>query len=583
MKWSVVTTYAAPGACIRSTFFSLALAASACSGNTSGNDPGGSDGGNGDKGGDNGGGNAGGGTNSVPRGTDPGSVAIRRMNATEYNNTVADLFGTALKPANNFTFQDRFGYGFDNNANALEIDNIQVENYTAAAETLAAEVLANPTIKAKILTCAPVSGDACIKTILGNFMRRAFRRPVTDAEIASFAGLVKVATAAGDTADIGIRLAIEAVLSSPNFLYRIEYDPDPASKDAHPVSSYEMASRLSYFFWSTMPDEELFAAAEKDELQTTKSIKAQAERMLNHPKADMFIDTFGALWTPLRTFVDHEVDTKIFTKFTDPIRKAMVDETRSMLRDLFKGDIGFQQFILADYTYANDQLAEHYGLANKPGSTTLKRVPIEGTNRTGMLTHGSFLAATSQPALTSVVKRGRYIFEKMLCGQVGDPPPDVDATLPATAGKTVRENFEIHEESPRCAGCHRLLDPPGFVLEQYDAVGQFRLMDRNLPIDPVVEFETDDGPITWNNAGDLSKYVSTSTGYAECVTAAVYAFALGRGPFPSEGGGDMDLGVLADLRNDLNDTEWKFPAMVNAIISSDPFRMRRGFSKGEDQ
>jgi len=579
MKCSVVTRQAARGAGIRIAIPSFVLWAIACTGSstTPGRD---------NNGGDNGGNNRGGstgGANDVPRGSDPGSVAIRRMNATEYNNTVADLLGTKLKPASNFTFEDRFGYGFDNNANALEVDNIQVENYTTAAESLAAEALSTPTIKAKILTCAPASGDACVRTILGDFMRRAFRRPVTDAEVGKFAALVKVATTAGDTAEAGIGLALQAILSSPNFLFRIEYDSDPSSTEAHPVSSYEMASRLSYFLWSTMPDEELFAAAEKDTLQTPAQLKAQVERMLKHPKADMFIDTFGALWTPLRAFIGHEVDTKIFTKFDDPLRKAMVEETRSMLRDVFSGELGFNQMMRSDYTYANAQLATHYGLKEKPASSTLERISTKDTNRAGLLTHGSFLAATSQPALTSVVKRGRYIFEKMLCGSVGDPPPDVDANLPKIEGKTVRENFEAHESNARCAGCHKLLDPPGFVLEQYDAVGQFRTMDRDLPINPVVQFETDEGPVTWKNATDLSEYISKSTGYAECVTAAVYAFALGRGPTPSEGGGDMDEGVLADLRNKLDRDEWMFPSMVDTIVSSDPFRLRRGFSKGADQ
>lgn len=257
----------------------------------------------------------------------------------------------------------------------------------------------------------------------------------------------------------------------------------------------------------------------------------------------------------------------------------MLEETRSMLRDVFQGNIGFREFMNSEYTYANDQLAELYGLP-KPGSTTLKKVDTKGSKRAGLLTQGSFLAATSQPAITSVVKRGRYVFEKLLCGAVGDPPPDVVTKLPESSGKTVRQDFEIHQTKPVCAACHKLMDPPGLVLEQYDAIGGFRTMDRNLPIDVKVDFETDNGKQTWNNALEMAKYISTSPGYGECVTSAVYSFALGRGPEPSDGGGDMDKGVLAGLQNNLDKTGWKFPDMVNAIVSSEPFRMRRAFSKG---
>jgi hypothetical protein len=546
------------------------------SGDPSGDGGDGGDSGNGGASGGNIGTGAAGGT--VPRGSDPGSVAIRRMNATEYNNTVKDLLGTTLKPADSFP-QDRYGYGFDNNASVLEVDDVQLEGYTAAAEKLATDALANAANKAKILSCAPTTGDACVKTILRTFMRRAFRRPVTDEEVARFAGLVKVATTAGDSAEVGVGLAIQGILSSPHFLFRIEYDAEPGSTKSHAVSSHEMASRLSYFLWSTMPDDELFKAADDDKLKSPDEIKAQVARMLKHEKSETFIDTFGALWTPTRLFVEHDVDTGKFKNFTPDLKAAMVEETRNMLRDVFQGKIGFREFMNSEYTYVNDQLAELYGLP-KPGSATVQKVNTKGTKRAGLLTQGSFLAATSQPAITSVVKRGRYIFEKLLCGAVGDPPPGVVAKLPETTGKTVRQEFELHETKPVCAGCHKLLDPPGLVLEQYDAIGGFRTMDRDLPIDVKVDFETEEGKQTWNNAVEMAKYISTSPGYGQCVSEAVFAFALGRGPERSDGGGDMDAGVLASIQSNLDRTGWKFPDIVNAIVSSEPFRMRRAYSKG---
>jgi hypothetical protein len=515
-------------------------------------------------------------------GSDPGSVTLRRLNATEYNNTVSDLLGTSLKPADGFTFEDRYGYGFDNNASALDVDDIQLESYTTAAATLAADLLANNTQKAKVFTCDPITGDACVKTILTGFMRRAFRRPVTDEEVARFAALVKVATAEGDSAEAGVGLAIQAVLTSPNFLFRIEFDPEAGSTKPHSVSSHEMASRLSYFLWSTMPDAQLFKAADDDKLKTVDQIKQQTQRMLDDPRSEALIDTFGSLWTPTRVFANHEVDTAIFKNFNDSLREAMLEETRSMLRDLFKGEIGFSEFMNADYTYANDLLAEHYGLP-KPGSSSLQKVSIRDTNRGGLLTQGSFLAAPSQPALTSVVKRGRYVFEKLLCGEMSEPPPDVDTTLPVSPGKTVRENFEAHEADPRCAACHKFLDPPGLVLETYDAIGGYRTMDRDLPIDAKVTFETDDGDVTFENALQMGEYISTNAGYGKCITEAVYTFALGRGPAVSDGGGDMDEGVLQTLQKNLKATNWSFVDMVSAVVSSQPFRMRRAFTKGAIQ
>lgn len=563
--------------CLGPALLGLTVSLAACSGSmsTGGDDGDGGDGGDGE-GGSNAGGK-GGSSGSGVTGSDPGSVALHRLSKVEYNNTVRDLLGTSLRPADDFGFTDILPNGFGNNAKSLALGTMELPFFQAAAEKLANEAMSNATIKGKLFTCDLASGDACVKSSLKTLATRAFRRPVQDAEVNALAEVVKVAKDNGDTVDVGMGLAIQAILLSPNFLFRVELDPEPTSDKAHPVTSWEMASRLSYFLWATMPDAELLTAAEGDKLKTVDQIRAQATRMLKDGKAGGLVDGFGDYWTTNLKFEDHIVDTNTFKTFDAAMRESMLGETRSMLKDVFSSTIGFDKFMYGDYTYANDALATHYGLP-KPGSSTLKKVMLpEGSKRGSFMTQGSFLAATSQDKVTSVVQRGKFVVFNLMCQDVASPNMDVPA-LDKSAGNTVREKFEAHRKDPKCAGCHRVLDPPGLALEQYDAIGGFRTKDGAYDINAKVQITTEnDGEQTFDDAVAIAKYISTSDGYAHCVSKSLFSYGLGRSPNKEDGGGDMDDGVIAKLEGKLKSSGWKFEEVVKEFVATDAFRMRRAY------
>lgn len=558
----------------------LALSAVACTAKMDGNGNEGGEGGNGGSGGKSTGGKAGssngGNAGSSTSGSDPGTVALHRLSKVEYNNTVRDLLGTSLKPADDFGFNDLLSEGksgFGNNANSLTLGTSELTYYQAAAQKLADEAVSKK--PSSIFSCDAASGDACVKTIVSNLAKRAYRRPVQDTEVTNLLALVKLAKDNGDSAEVGIGLAIQAMLTSPNFLFRVEIDSDPTSTKGHPLSSYEMASRLSYFLWATMPDPDLFTAADGDKLKTADQVSGQADRMLKDQRAqDGLIANFGDYWTQNLNFIDHQADKTKFPSY-DATKDAMLGETRAMLKDLFTGALGFDKFMYGDYTYANDALATYYGIT-KPGSTSLTKVKVTDDNHRGsFLTNASMLAATSQDALTSVVQRGKYVLFQMMCGHVEPPKMDVPA-ISKSPGNTMREKFAAHESNPMCAGCHRILDPPGLALEQYDAAGGFRTKDGNYDIDPKVDLITEDGSKqTVDNTLQMAKFISTSDGYAQCVSKALYSYALGRNAIASDGGGDMDEGVLGGLSGKLKDSGWKFQDVVKQIVVSDTFRMRR--------
>jgi hypothetical protein len=556
----------------------LALSLAACTGNAGGGaEEGGNSGGKktGGNGGSSNGGASGGTTGSVAPGKDPGSVALHRLSKVEYNNTVRDLLGTKLRPADDFGFDDLLSqgkFGFGNNANALTLGSTEAGYYQAAAEKLANEAVA---AKPSAIWSCTSGDDACIKTIVSNLAKRAYRRPVQDSEVTNLLALVKLAKDNGDSADVGIGLAIQALLTSPHFLFRVEIDPDPNSVTPHQITSWEMATRLSYFLWATMPDATLFTAAEQDKLKSTSDVGAQVDRMLKDGKAkDGLVANFGDYWTMNNSFLAHNADTTKFPSY-NMLKDSMLAETRMMLNDLFTGALSFDKFMYGDYTYANDALATHYGL-DKPGSTTMTKVKTsDDKHRGSFLTNATVLAATSEDAVTSVVQRGKYVLFQMMCGNVGPPQMDVPA-LSKSPGNTVREKFAAHESKPECAACHKILDPPGLALEQYDPVGAYRTKDNGYDIDAKVDVILSDGSKqTVNDAIQMAKYVSTSDGYAECVSKALYSYALGRRTDASDGGGDMDDGVLDGIKKTLKDSGWKFQDSVKQIVSSDTFRMRR--------
>jgi Protein of unknown function (DUF1592)/Protein of unknown function (DUF1588)/Protein of unknown function (DUF1587)/Protein of unknown function (DUF1595)/Protein of unknown function (DUF1585) len=516
-----------------------------------------------------------GGATVIPFGTDPGRVTIHRLNRAEYNNTVRDLLGTTMRPADAFP-PDDLGLGFDNIADVLSLSPVHLSLYQSAAEALVTEALAGAA-RAKLVTCdIEGTGATCARSVLRAFGRSAWRRPVTDAEIDHLMTVVMVARANADTWEAGLSLALQSMLVSPNFLFRVELDPSPTSLTPHALTSYEIAARLSYFLWSSMPDAALAAAADAGVLGDKAQLATQVTRMLADPKASALVDNFAGQWLYTRLVDDVAPDATMFPQFDAPLRDALKQETTLMFQDvIFKG-VPADQLLLANYTYANDRLAQHYALpAGTVTGTAMQKVTLPaGSHRGGFLTQGSFLTVTSHPTSTSPVLRGKWILGQLLCQDVAPPPNAAMAELapPATgAPQTLRQRLEQHHMNP-CAVCHVVMDPLGFGLENYDAVGQYRTTDNGLPVDATGMLP--DGR-TFNGAAELESVIAKDPGFASCVTQKLYTYALGRGPDDSTPN-HMDPATLQRDADAFRAAGYPMAELVTAIVTGDTFLERRG-------
>jgi hypothetical protein len=504
-------------------------------------------------------------------GTDPGRVTVRRLNRVEYNNTVRDLLGTTARPADAFPADDR-GLGFDNIADILTLSPTHLTLYQSSAESLVTAALAGAQ-RTKIVTCdLAVMGETCARSILRSFGRKAWRRPLTDPEVEKLMTVVKVAPANGDAMEVGVGLALQAMLISPNFLFRVELDPTPTALTPHALTNHELASRLSYFLWSTMPDDALFAAADAGQLTDKAMLAAQVTRMLKDPKAAALADNWGGQWLYTRQVDEVQPDTKAFPMFDAALRSAMKQETALMLNDiLFKG-VPADKLLITDYTYVNERLARHYGLPGVTGTAMQKVMLDNSTHRVGFLTQGSFLTVTSHPTSTSPVLRGKWILEELMCRTVPPPPNNVQTKLDeATVGtQSLRKRLEMHRQND-CAVCHVIMDPLGFGLENYDAVGAYRTMDGTFPVDSSGVLP--DGR-AFNGPTELAKIVAMDDGFARCMTQKLYTYALGRAP--QNTAGHMDPALLYNYATAFRSGGYPVANLVTAIVTGDTFTKRRG-------
>jgi hypothetical protein len=500
-------------------------------------------------------------------GTDPGRVTMHRLNRTEYNNTVRDLIGTTLQPATDFTADNR-GAGFDNIADLLTLSPVQMAQYQQAAEALSEEALGPA--RARIVTCDVATGDACIRTALRGFAKRAWRRPVMDAELDPYMALVTSAKPQGDTVDFGLKLAVQALLISPDFLFRVETDPDPASLTPHPLSHHEIASRLSYFLWSSMPDDALFAAADASTLRDGKVLQAQITRMLADPKAQALTQNFAGQWLYTRIISDLAADKTLFPMFDTELKTAMRQETEMLFSDIAFNGTPADQLITGNFTYLNDRLAAHYGLP-ATGSKDLKKVTLSNNQRGGFMGQGTILASTSHPSRTSPVLRGKWVLEDLLCMDVPAPPPDVNTALPTPPpGSTFRQVLEAHKQKS-CASCHKLMDPIGFGFENYDAIGRYRTMDNGQPIDSSGAYL--DGK-AFSGIKELGGMVAADPQFARCMASKLYTYALGRAP--QDTAGHVDPSTLDVLAWQFAKGGFHFDSLLLNIVASDAFQKRRG-------
>lgn len=456
----------------------------------------------------------------------PGSVTLRRLSRVEYDNTVRDLLGTTLRPGKSFPADD-LGEEFDTVGSSLSISPLYALAYERAAFGLASELVARTdTARHATIPCSPeVEGRTCAARVLAALTRRAFRRPVPMSESDAYLAPFDRAVALGLGPNEGLAASIAAVLLSPSFLFKLEVDPTPDGGNVRALDSHEMAVRLSYTLWSTMPDERLFSLADQGLLTTEEQVSSEITRMLADPRASALLENFIASWLGYRELEHHEVDAATFPDYAPLLASDMKAEATTFFAEFLATERPFQETFTAGFTYVNDRLGAHYGLRAGAAGPTPTRVDTAGTARGGLLTLGGVLMSSSYATRTSPVRRGQFVFARLLCGEVPPPPPGVEGLAANTTGLTLRERMELHRAAPECRGCHAVMDPLGFGLENYDAIGRYRELDEGAPVDASGNLP-DGTPFT--GALELGSLLAQSPEFERCVVRKLSTFAAGR-------------------------------------------------------
>lgn len=498
-----------------------------------------------------------------------GQGLVRHLTRTEYNNTVRALLGTSLTPADGFP-GDIGADGFDKASGPQTIVANHLTAFEGAAADLVEAAFADPAQRARLVACELATGIVCIKSSLEAFLPRAWRRPAAPAEVDRLMALAATEAAAGGSAEEQLKLALRGVLTSAHFMYLVELDPDPASPTPHPLNSYELASRLSYFLWSSMPDDELLSVAAQGTLQDGTVLGNQVTRMLTDAKAAAMSEVFAAQWLQLPTLLTHQPKADVFPEVTDALKQSMAQETTLFFKDLLATNASVQSLVAGNHTFVNATLAQHYDFRVTP--TEFSKVSVDGTTRLpGVLGHGGVLMLTSGLTKTSAVKRGAWVLENLLCTPPPAPPPDVMKELvekkqeieAAAEHVTQRAFLAQHRAQPKCAVCHNLIDPVGLGFENYDAIGRYRTMDQGMSIDATGSLV--DGT-AFQTPQQLLEILAKDPALGQCVAKKLFTFALGRTP------GVEDAEHLAALSANNDDP---LSTVLGRLVTSLPFRNRR--------
>lgn len=509
---------------------------------------------------------------------DPGRVTMRRLNRAEYNNTVRDLLGVDFRPADDFPPDDS-GYGFDTIGSVLSLSPLLMEKYLSSAERIAHDVVVREACddvtdaKRYVLTCehrGKLHVKACAQRVLEPLARRAYRRPATRDEIEKLTHFVDLARENGDSFEQGIEIALQAILVSPQFIYRIEHNaPARKVRPDRRIEDYELASRISYFLWSSSPDDELLDAARNGTLRNPRILRTQLQRMLRDPRSVALADHFAGQWLEFRNMAVADPDPKLFPSFNDALRSAMTRETMLFFESIVQEDRSILEFIDADYTYLNETLAKHYGIEDVTGSD-FRRVSVNPVERGGVLTHASILTVTSYPTRTSPVLRGVWVLQNILASPPPPPPPDVPALEAAKIDPNapMRAKLEEHRKNESCASCHARIDPLGFGLENFDAIGAWRTTDSGQPIDNSGTLP--DGR-SFSGVAELKKtLMDLKDDFARCLAQKMLTYGLGRGLEP------YDAPVVDAIVINVARDEYRFSELVYEIVRCLPFQKRRG-------
>ena len=492
---------------------------------------------------------------------------MRRLNRTEYNNTVRDLTGLDLKLANDFPSDD-VGNGFDNIGDVLSLPPILMEKYLTSAKQIADEVIKNADATKKVFPKEPADIlDEVVEVSRANVMHfasRAFRRPLDADETERLSKLMRAAWEANATKQEIMQTIITVVLASPHFIYRIE-DDDPKDfvDGIRPLNDFELASRLSYFLWSSMPDDRLLQLAGEGKLHTANQLNAEVDRMLADPKSKALVENFAGQWLQLRDLDALSPDPVKFATFDVKLRRSMRQETELLFNSILNENRSILELLSADYTYLDERLARHYGIGDVSGDE-FRRVDLQGKRR-GMLMHGSILLLTSNPTRTSPVKRGKWVLENLLAEPPPPPPPNVPEL--GAGGETLgtlRQQMEQHRSNPNCAVCHVKMDAVGFGLENFDAIGAWRESDGRERIDPSGILP---GGRNFKGPLDLVQILveDKKTEFTRCLSLKMLTYALGRGL------GVADRCAISSIVNKLAEENYRFAILIKSIVTSPPF------------
>ncbi len=495
---------------------------------------------------------------------DVGSVAMHRLNYFEYRNTIRSVLGINLPIDPNFPPEEVAE--FANTAVKLKISNQHMDWYLESALNVIDTLFSSNNLLQKFVDC-DLNLDACRITALQLFTEKAFRRPAKVEEINHLISYNKSLIIQDMSQTEAMKLTFSSILISPQFLYRNTHLSQPNDVTVQEkLDNFELASRISYFLWGDVPDSTLLNKSITGQLDDSQELKSEIHRLLQNPKAVTHLsENFFSYWFGLHKFKSATPNPSLFPEFNELIRQDMITESRLYFQSLVKENGNLTMLLTKPKTYLNRNLAKYY---NIPGSfdASFREVDLSSTSRLGILTHGSILTSTSHSSGTSIVRRGAFVALNLQCIEIASPPDGITALAPPNGQDSIRDRLEQHRSKPQCASCHKVMDPPGFGLENFNAAGQFRTLDdEGFPLDTQGELLSGD---TFSNVRDLAELLSVDRNYKRCAIQKLSTFALGRNLQ------DFDSCTIEKIVNRAGDGTLE--DIIFEIISSDSFMYERG-------
>lgn len=503
------------------------------------------------------------------------AAPLRLLTRAEYDRTVRDLLGDTTQPARAFPREPK-AFGFENNAELHVVTGEHVEAYLAAAEALAARAVKEQ--KARLVTCtAGEDPTVCGTRFVRDFGKKAFRRPLSTDEVMSLAGVFEEVRVAEGGFDAGLEAALTTMLQSPQFLYVVEPGFGGTGRLGSSVAldGYELASRLSYFLWGSMPDDALLAAAGAGALRSTEGLEAQARRLLASPKSAEAVDDFFRQWLELDSLNSVVKAPAVYPAFAkDGMGAAWRESLAAFTRDVYANEATLHALLTKPAVWVSPELAQAYGFAGHSGAPKFEKLATDASTRAGLLTQPGLLARLASPDQSSPVRRGLFVLGQLLCQPTGAPPPGANTVPPKVdASSTTRQRFAQHSAQQGCNQCHDLIDPAGFGFEHFDGAGAWRDTDNGQPVDAsgaiVSALRDPELQGTFSSIPELAARLAKSPQVMDCVATTAFRFGLGRVESPDDGC------ALSAVQTTFKESGGDLKELLVAIATSDSFRLRR--------